>query len=91
MKPFQNESESVTIGDLTLENHVDRITLSGDVDLTLDKPGLALAKSLLTQVSAIVEAMTAVESKSALPDKIEIIAPVPAGNLFGMPDPPKAD
>lgn len=87
MKPFQNESESVRIGDLTLENHVDRIALSGDVDLTLDKPGLALAKSLLSQVNAIVAAMTAAQDKGALPDKIENIAPVPAGNLFGMPDP----
>jgi hypothetical protein len=37
--PYANEEDSLQIGDLTLENRVDRISLYGSLDLTLDKDG----------------------------------------------------
>jgi hypothetical protein len=87
---FKNESESETIGNLTLDNRVDRVTVSGDVDLTLDKPGLALAETLLERLTGIVAAMHAAADKGALPDRIQIVEAVPAGNLFGLPDPKRS-
>jgi hypothetical protein len=42
--PFANEADVIGIGDLTLENRLDRITIAGDVDLTADVPGLPPAR-----------------------------------------------
>lgn len=56
--PYANESDVLTIGNLTIENRVDRITLSGDIDLTADQAGLANARQLqllLTDVVARLE------------------------------------
>jgi hypothetical protein len=44
--PFANEADVLNIGKLMVENRVDRVTLSGDVDLTLDQQGLAHARAL---------------------------------------------
>ena len=30
-KPYQNESDVLTLGNLTIENRVDRVSLMGDV------------------------------------------------------------
>jgi hypothetical protein len=59
--PYANESDVVEIGNLMIENRVDRITISGDIDLTLDQSGLAQARQLqhlLTDVVAALEAQT---------------------------------
>jgi hypothetical protein len=39
--PYANEADVLEIDNLMLENRLDRITISGDVDLTADKQGLA--------------------------------------------------
>ena len=39
-----NESDALTIGDLVVENRVDRISTHGNVELTRDRKGLAMAK-----------------------------------------------
>jgi hypothetical protein len=44
--PFANEADVLNIGKLMVENRVDRVTLSGDVDLTMDQAGLAHARAL---------------------------------------------
>jgi len=44
--PFANEADVLNIGHLQIENRLDRITLSGDLDLTMDQSGLAHAKAL---------------------------------------------
>jgi hypothetical protein len=59
--PYANESDVVEIGNLMVENRVDRITLSGDIDLTLDQLGLAQARQLhrlLADVVAVLESQT---------------------------------
>jgi hypothetical protein len=58
--PYANESDVLTLAGLTLENRLDRITVSGDLDLTADQAGLAHARQLqqlLTQVVAKLEGM----------------------------------
>lgn len=65
-EPFANESDVLHVGNLTLENRVDRVTLSGDVDLTADRQGLDAARllyALLGQVVAKLEAQP-------LPDRL---------------------
>lgn len=56
--PYQNESAVLHIGGLSIENRLDRITISGDIDLTADQAGLADARALhqlLTDVLAKLE------------------------------------
>lgn len=53
MDYFNNEEEVLGIGNLTIENRVDRITISGDVDLTLDKEGLLKARLLFAHLRGI--------------------------------------
>jgi hypothetical protein len=64
--PYANESDVLHIGGLTIENRVDRITVSGDIDLTLDQAGLRdtrVLHKLLSDVLAKLEA-------GPLPDKL---------------------
>jgi hypothetical protein len=55
--PYANESDVVEIGNLMIENRVDRITLSGDIDLTLDQAGLAQARQLQRLLADVVAAL----------------------------------
>lgn len=52
--PYANEADVLQIDNLMIENRLDRITLSGDVDLTLDQTGLANARRLKEVVDAVV-------------------------------------
>ncbi len=64
--PYANEAEVLEIGNLMLENRLDRITISGDVDLTLDKTGLQDARRLHDALGAV---LAALESRE-LPDRL---------------------
>ncbi|MGK5055669.1 hypothetical protein ACQ4WY_01860 [Janthinobacterium sp. LB2P49] len=64
--PYANESDVLDIGNLTIENRIDRISISGDIDLTLDKPGLALAKQLQKLLADVVAQL----EKQELPDQL---------------------
>ena len=68
-KPYSNEADVLRIGDLEIENRVDRVTLTGDVVLTRDRVGLALAKDLLTLMCDVVKAL---EEDKQLPDMVKI-------------------
>ncbi|NNG21499.1 hypothetical protein [Telluria aromaticivorans] len=65
--PYANEADVLEIGNLMLENRIDRITVSGDVDLTADKQGLQDARRLHEIVGAIVAALEARELPDQLP------------------------
>ncbi|MFC0252061.1 hypothetical protein [Massilia consociata] len=69
-KPYANEADVLEIGNLMLENRLDRITVSGDVDLTVDKPGLAAARRLHAALAAVVSALEAREQQGELPDAL---------------------
>jgi hypothetical protein len=67
ISPFANESESLGIGDLTIENRMDRISIYGDIDLTRDKAGLEHAHMLKAVLDKVIQVL---ESEKNLPDKI---------------------
>jgi len=67
MKPYADDADALTIGDLTLENGRDCVSVGGSLDLTRDKPGLAYAQALKAAVDAIVHAL---ESDAALPERV---------------------
>lgn len=65
--PYANEAQVLEVGNLMLENRLDRITISGDVDLTADRQGLAHAHRLHEALGAIVAALEARELPERLP------------------------
>lgn len=78
-KPYANEADVLRIGDLEIENRVDRVTLTGDVVLTKDKTGLALARQLQALVN---EAVRALEEDKQLPEVVELKATRTVMNPF---------
>ena len=57
--PFADDTASIGIGELTVENGTDCVSLGGSLDITRDKQGLAHAwalQALLTQLIAQLEA-----------------------------------
>ena len=76
--PYANEADVLEIGNLMLENRVDRITVSGDVDLTADKQGLQDARRLQQALAAIIAAL---ESRD-LPDRLPPPAITTVANPF---------
>lgn len=68
LKPFGNESDCLQIGGITIENRVDRVSIFGNIDITRDKEGLAVARELKTILD-----LTLTELESAeLPDKVSL-------------------
>ncbi|MFC3457848.1 hypothetical protein [Massilia haematophila] len=65
--PYANEADVVHVGDLMIENRLDRITLSGDVDLTLDQAGLALARRLHALLGDVVGKLEGQDLPERLP------------------------
>lgn len=55
--PYDNEADVLNIGGLQIENRLDRVTLSGDVDLTSDQAGLADARALHQLLGEVIAAL----------------------------------
>ena len=68
-KPFTNEAYVPRIGDLEIENRVNRATRIGDVVLIRDQTGLALVRELQTLVDSVVKAL---EADKQLPDAVAV-------------------
>ena len=68
-KPYANEADVMRIGDLEIENRVDRVTLTGDVVLTKDKAGLAQAQELYSLLGHIVKVL---QAQNPLPEKVAL-------------------
>ena len=67
-KPFENGTESHSIHDLTLENDVDVVNLSGNLQITKDQQGLEAAKVLQDYINTIVSVL---EAQINLPESID--------------------
>jgi hypothetical protein len=65
--PYANEADVLQIGGLSIENRLDRITVSGDIDLTADQDGLADARALQALLNDIVAQLAA---RSDLPQQL---------------------
>jgi len=77
-KPYANEAQVLHIGGLQIENRLDRITISGDVDLTRDAAGLANANALhalLKRVVAALEAAPDLPGRLPEPDTKKVANP----------------
>ena len=67
MRPYENESDAVEIGDLKIENRLDRITVYGRIDLTRDKAGLKNARTLKQLLEDVVRTL---ENDPGLPEHV---------------------
>jgi hypothetical protein len=76
--PFHNESETLQIAELTIENRLDRVSLFGSLDITLDKEGLEKARQLKDVVDLIIAEMNSAD----LPDHVSLIPPDSVKNPF---------
>ena len=55
MEPFKNETESITLGQLTVENRLDKVEIYGSLSITRDQAGLALALKLKSVLDAAID------------------------------------
>ncbi|MFH0730092.1 MAG: hypothetical protein V2B19_27580 [Pseudomonadota bacterium] len=76
--PFRNETDSLQIGDLTIENRLDRVSVYGSLDITLDKDGLRKAR----QLKGIIDSILVELEGSKLPDQIATIPADTISNPF---------
>lgn len=58
-QPFANEADALSLGEFTVENHLDHVALFGNLEIRRDADGLRQAKAL----SALLEAVVAVLSQ----------------------------
>jgi hypothetical protein len=65
--PFANESESLQIDDLTIENRTDKVSFYGSIDITRDQRGLGLAQRIKHLMDAIVERLSQEDLPESLP------------------------
>ena len=79
-EPFANEADVLTVSNLSAENRLDRVTLQGDIELTKDRRGLALARQLKAVLDATVKAL---EADKALPEAVEVVKARSVKNPFG--------
>lgn len=57
LTPFADDSASVLIGGLTVENGTDKLAFYGSLDITRDQLGLRQARELLALVQATVQVL----------------------------------
>lgn len=76
--PYADESASLNLDGLTLENHVDHIAIYGQLSINKDQQGLATALSLQAELMQIIAALQAIE----LPERIKTASAVTVKNPF---------
>lgn len=67
LTPFADDTASVSIGAMTVENGTDRVALRGSLDLTRDQHGLAQALVLKALVDQVVQRL---QSTKDLPEAV---------------------
>jgi hypothetical protein len=78
-EPYANEADVLRIGELEIENRLDRVSLTGDVVLTKDQAGLMLAKELQALIGRVVKAL---EAEKQLPETVALKASETVKNPF---------
>lgn len=69
LQPFQNESETLRIGELTVENRTDQLEMYGSLNITRDQAGLRLA----LQMKALLDAtVLQLQKQSDLPEQMAL-------------------
>lgn len=66
-EPYANEADVRDVGGLQIENRYDRVTISGALDLTADRAGLACALELQRLINATVERLQSMDLPAKLP------------------------
>ncbi|MBC7548539.1 MAG: hypothetical protein H7224_07835 [Polaromonas sp.] len=77
--PYANEADVLRIGNLQIENRVDRVSFTGDLVFTKDKAGLALAREMYSLIGRVVEVLAA---EKQLPQIVELKVPEIVKNPF---------
>ena len=77
--PFADESAALTIGELYIENRVDRVSFYGLLDITRDRQGLARAHAL----KAILDAAVLRLEEAHLPEEVQVLPTLEVPNPFG--------
>jgi hypothetical protein len=67
IEPFANESDSLQIDDLTIENRLDRVSIYGSIEITRDKKGLSAAHILSELLNSILNKLSQGELPETLP------------------------
>jgi hypothetical protein len=81
--PYENESEVLALGpDLTIENRLDRVTIIGSVDLTLDQGGAEKAEALRALLDRVCDAQRA---RKPLPEHVVTAPAETVDNPFDQP------
>ena len=80
LQPFQNESETLRIGELTIENRVDQLELYGSLAITRDKAGLQQALQLKALLDA---AVLHLQNEKDLPEQVLLRTTDNVRNPFG--------
>ena len=73
--PFANESDSLQIDDLTIENRTDRVSIYGSIDITRDQKGLATARLIADLLESIVARLSQEDLPESLPppENIDVV------------------
>jgi hypothetical protein len=79
LQPFQNESETLQIGELTIENRTDQLELYGSLAITRDKAGLQQALRLKALLDA---AVLYLQNEKDLPEQVFFRASENVDNPF---------
>ena len=79
LQPFQNESETLQIGELTIENRIDQLELYGSLAITRDKTGLQQALRLKALLDATVLHL---QNEKDLPEQVFFRASENVDNPF---------
>jgi hypothetical protein len=70
LEPFADEATTLRLGDLTVENRLDRVSLYGSLDLTRDRAGLRRARELQSLLGKVVAALE--REGEALPEAVPV-------------------
>ncbi|MES2356243.1 MAG: hypothetical protein V4568_17925 [Pseudomonadota bacterium] len=76
--PFANESETLAIGDLNIENREDQVSIYGSIDLTKDQEGFKKALALKEILDKVVDILKVEE----LPAKLSMKPAIQVKNPF---------